>query len=142
MIPITPEITLRKDEIGFEFIRSPGPGGQNVNKTSTGVKLRFNVKDSTSLPGRVKERLIGLAGKRATRAGILIIEAHRFRSQDRNRKDAIARLTTLIKKAAKEPVRRIPTGPSTSAKVKRLEEKLLRSGVKSLRKSVKDDEDS
>ena len=142
MIHITSEITLRKDEISFEFIRSPGPGGQNVNKTSTGVKLRFNVNESVSLTDRVKKRLIALAGKRITRTGILIIEAHRFRSQDRNRKDAISRLTILIKKAALEPVRRIPTGPSSSAKVKRIREKIHRSSVKSLRRPVKNNGDS
>lgn len=133
VIPITPEIALEDGELRFEFIRASGPGGQKVNKSSTAVQLRFDVLHSPGLPEEVRSRLIGIAGRRLSEEGILVIEAKRFRSQDRNRQDAVDRLTALIRQAARKPRRRRPTRPSTAARERRVRKKKQRSAIKQQR---------
>ncbi|MBE9606725.1 aminoacyl-tRNA hydrolase [Acetobacteraceae bacterium H6797] len=125
---------IPEEELRETFIRASGPGGQNVNKLSTAVELRFDVRASPSLSERVRERLIALAGSRMTLEGVLIIRADRFRTQDRNRQDARERLQALVAEAAKPPppVRR-PTKPSRGAKERRLTGKAVRSGIKKMR---------
>ena len=134
-IQITPTIALDLDELEFHFVRSPGPGGQKVNKVATTAQLRFDVAHSPSLPNSLRNRLLELAGRRATAAGILILEARRFRSQERNRADAVARLVRLVRLAAQPPKVRRATQPRASAKRLRLEEKRKRGEVKRLRRS-------
>lgn len=136
MIQITPTIAIKEDELHFAFIRSSGPGGQNVNKVSTAVQLRFDAAHSLSLPDDTRQRLIRLAGRRMTEGGFLIIDARRFRSQEKNREDALGRLVTLIRKATEKPKPRRETKPSLSVKKRRLDTKHQRSEVKRLRKSV------
>ena len=133
MIDITPTLRLDEKELSFDFIRSSGPGGQNVNKVSTAVQLRFDAANSPTLPSDVKQRLINLAGKRMTEDGILLIEAKRFRSQEKNRLDAIQRLVTLIQKAAEPPKQRKPTRPSLTAKAARVGAKKKRGELKRTR---------
>jgi ribosome-associated protein len=135
MIPVTDEIALDEREIEESFVRASGPGGQNVNKVSSAVQLRFNVAASPSLPGPVRARLRGLAGRRLTQDGVLVITAQRFRSQDQNRQDALERLITLIRQAAVRPTPRRKTRPTLASKRRRLEAKGRRSEVKSLRGS-------
>ena len=132
-IPITPRIGIDAGEIGFTFVRSSGPGGQNVNKLSTAVQLRFDVRGCASLPDPVRHRLERLAGRRLTQDGVLVIAAQRFRSQERNRQDALDRLIALIREAAVAPVIRRPTQPTQGARRRRLEQKGQRSDIKSLR---------
>ena len=139
MIFITPTISIDESELKLEFIRSSGPGGQNVNKVSTAVQLRFDAINSPSLPVDVRQRLISLAKGRITENGILIIEARRFRTQGANRQDAIERLIELIRKAAEKPLIRYQTRPTLASKKRRLETKHLRSATKQLR-SRKPDE--
>ena len=134
MIKIAPGIEINEGEIQFEFIRASGPGGQKVNKVATAVQLRFNAASSPSLPDEVRHRLIRLAGKRMTEDGVLVIHARRFRSQDRNRRDAIDRLIALIRKASVQPKSRIKTKPSKASKERRLEAKRRRSKTKSIRR--------
>jgi ribosome-associated protein len=136
MLVVTPDIAIDEREIHEEFVRSSGPGGQNVNKVATAVKLRFNVAKSPSLPQPVRERLVRLAGKKITRDGVLIIDARRFRTQERNRKDAIERLLQLIRRAARKPKPRFKTKPSLASREKRLEKKRRRSTVKHRRQPV------
>ena len=136
MIYITDEISISETELKEEFIRSSGPGGQNVNKVSTAVQLRFNVDHSLSLPGYVKSRLRKLAGKKMTEDGILIIYSQEYRTQNRNREEALKRLVLLIKKATEKPRRRIKTKLPKVQKEKRLQEKKYRSKIKTLRKRV------
>ncbi len=133
MIDITPTLRLDEKELSFDFIRSSGPGGQNVNKVSTAVQLRFDAANSPTLPSDVKQRLINLAGKRMTEDGILLIEAKRFRSQEKNRLDAIQRLVTLIQKAAEPPKQRKATRPSLTAKAARVGAKKKRGELKRTR---------
>ena len=133
MIEITPELSLDENELAFTFIRASGPGGQNVNKVSSAVQMRFDARASPSLTNAVSIRLQKLAGARLTLDGVIVITASRFRAQERNRADAIERLTGLIAKAAIEPVKRRPTRPTKAAKERRLEGKARRAGVKSMR---------
>jgi ribosome-associated protein len=120
-------------ELDWRFVRSSGPGGQNVNKVATAVELRFDVAGSRTLPDEIKARLKRLAGRRLSADGILVIDAQRFRSQARNRQDALERLTALLEKAAQRPARRIKTAPSAAARERRLEEKRRRGSTKRLR---------
>jgi len=126
-------ITIPDSELSFSFVRSSGPGGQNVNKVATAAQLRFDVRNSHSLTAEVKERLARLAGTRMTQDGMLVIEAKRYRTQEQNRADALLRLAGLIEKATHRPRVRHATRPSLSARVKRLETKKKRGAVKKLR---------
>ena len=137
MIPITPHLALADNEIQLKFIRASGPGGQNVNKVATAVQLRFDLGHSRSLPADVRARLLALAGNRVSSNNVLIIDARRFRTQERNRQDAIARLVALIRKAAETPKLRRKTKPTHASKKRRLEAKLRRSDAKRGRGTVR-----
>ena len=133
MIRITDHIAIGEEELSESFIRASGPGGQNVNKLSTAVQLRFDVRHSPSLTHEVRARLERLSGKRLTRDGVLVITAQRHRTQERNRADALERLVELIQAAAVRPIRRVATKPTLGSKVRRLEGKKRRSGIKAMR---------
>lgn len=135
MIEITGTISLDPREIEESFIRSPGPGGQNVNKVATAVQLRFDLRASPSLPEAVRARAERLAGRRLTKDGVVVITAARFRSQERNREDALARLVALLREAARPPVPRKATRPSAGAKRRRLDDKTRRGAIKRLRRT-------
>ncbi|MDX1460660.1 MAG: alternative ribosome rescue aminoacyl-tRNA hydrolase ArfB [Xanthomonadales bacterium] len=137
MDPETLVRQLPETEIEMKAVRASGPGGQNVNKVSSAIHLRFDVKAS-SLPEAVKQRLLSLRDRRITRDGVVVIKAQRFRDQEKNRQDALARLATLIRKALDRPIRRIPTKPSRAAKRKRVDAKTRRGEVKRLRGRIKD----
>lgn len=140
MIEINDQIHLDDSELDFSFVHSSGPGGQNVNKVATAVQLRFDVRGSPNLPEAVKVRLEQIAGGRITTEGVLVIDARRYRSQERNREDAIDRLVDLICKAAETPNPRKKTRPTRASQMKRLEGKKKRGEVKKMRKSVGFDE--
>jgi ribosome-associated protein len=123
-----------RKEIEISFIHASGPGGQNVNKVATAVKLRFDIRNTLAIDEETRERLVKLAGKKVSAEGILIIEAKRYRSQEKNRVDAEARLFALIDKASLPPVTRKPTKPTVSSKVERLEKKKQRGQTKKRRK--------
>ena len=130
---IAPGLAIDESEIAFAFLRASGPGGQNVNKVETAVQLRFDVRHSPSLDDYVKRRLEKLAGSRLTQGGVLILSAQRFRSQERNREDALDRLRQLVIKAALRPKRRVTTRPTLASKKRRVDMKVKRGETKRLR---------
>jgi ribosome-associated protein len=134
MIEITKQIFIDESELQFEFIRASGPGGQNVNKVSSSVQLRFDVLNSRSLPNDVRERLQKLAGNRITSDGVLIIEAKQHRTQEQNRQAAIERLAELVRRAAVPPKPRRPTRPTAASQRRRLDTKRQHSEIKRLRR--------
>jgi ribosome-associated protein len=133
MIEIAPGVTLEDDELEFTFIRASGPGGQNVNKVSSAVQMRFDARRSPSLSNDVSIRLQKLAGSKLTLDGVIVITANRFRTQEMNRKDATERLAELIAKAAVAPVKRRATKPTKASKERRLDSKARRSTIKGMR---------
>jgi len=135
MLRVTAHIAIDEREIEEQFVRASGPGGQNVNKLSTAVQLRFDARHSPSLPNDVRLRLERLAGSRLTRDGVLVIIAQRHRTQARNRQDALERLLDLIRRAAVAPVKRRPTRPTKASRERRIEGKKRRAGIKRLRRA-------
>ena len=134
MIRINKNISLKESELTFKFIRSSGPGGQNVNKVATAVQLRFDITSTKSLTDDVKTRLKSIAGRKVTKDGVLIIEANRYRTQEKNRQDAIARFTALIDKSSHRKKSRIKTNPSLASNQKRIESKKRLSEKKKMRR--------
>ena len=139
-LEVTRSIRIDERELLEQFVRAPGPGGQNVNKVATAVQLRFDVAASPSLSDAVRERLARLAGRRLTGDGVLVIDAHRFRTRERNREDARARLVELLRRAAEPPRPRKPTRPTRASQERRLAGKRERAGTKRARRSVTSDE--
>jgi ribosome-associated protein len=135
MLEINETISIDDRELEERFIRASGPGGQNVNKVSTAVELRFDVVRSESLPEPVRERLLRLAGRRATDEGVIVIRAERHRTQERNREDARTRLAELVREALYVPKKRVATKPSRASKARRVDSKVKRGNVKKLRRS-------
>jgi ribosome-associated protein len=135
MIRITDQISIEESELEESFVRSSGPGGQNVNKLSTAVQLRFDVRHSPSLPNDVAVRLMRLAGKRMTKDGVLVIIAQNHRTQERNRAEARDRLAALIQQAAVAPIKRKATKPTKAARERRIESKKHRASIKGLRRA-------
>jgi ribosome-associated protein len=141
LIPINNTIYIDEKEIEESFSRASGPGGQNVNKVSSAVQLRFDIDNSLSLPEDVRQRLKILAGRRLTKDGFLVIESSRFRTQEQNRKDALDRLVSLIRQAARKPKIRRRTRPTVASRLRRLQEKQRRSRLKKLRRPPGNQED-
>lgn len=141
MIYVTDAIRLAEHELEFHYVASAGPGGQNVNRVATAAHLRFDAANSPSLPDDVKRRLRSVAGRRLTPSGTLVIKAQRYRSQERNRDDAVERLTSLLRRAAEPTNSRRPTRPSQAAEARRLDEKRRRGGVKKTRAPAPDEDD-
>lgn len=140
MIEVTPAIVLADSELAWKQVRASGPGGQHVNKTSTAIELRFDVRNSPALPEDVKARLEALAGSRLTQDGVLILFAQGSRSQEMNRQEALERLVELIRRATEKPKPRKATKPTYSSKLKRLEGKTKRATVKSMRGKPRGDD--
>lgn len=130
MIPVTDRIALDEADLDFSFVQSSGPGGQNVNKVATMAVLRFDLLNAAGIPWEVKVRAARLAGSKVTQAGEIVIQAQRFRSQERNRADAIERLVAILAEAAVPPKRRIATRPTRASQVRRVEAKARRGTVK------------
>ena len=133
MSEITPTLTIPDVELQFDYVRASGPGGQNVNKVATAVQLRFDILRSPSLSDEVRQRLVKLGGSRVTGDGVLVIDARRYRSQEKNRLDATRRLAALIQKALEKPKLRRATRPGITAKAARLADKKKRSQTKRIR---------
>ena len=136
---VNDRISLADDEVSEQFVRSPGPGGQNVNKLATAVQLRFDARGSKALPEDVRTRLFELAGTRATKHGEIVIDAHRFRTRERNREDALERLVWLVRRAAVVAKPRKTTQPSRASKRRRMEDKRRRSQLKLARQRLDQD---
>lgn len=128
------------NELEFHFVRASGPGGQNVNKVSSAVELRFDVVHSPSLPQAVRSRMIELYGSRITKRGMIVIEAGRFRTQERNRQDALARLADMLRAASHRPKQRVPTRPSRAARAQRIAGKQVRGKLKQMRRRPSGDD--
>ena len=141
MVAVTPEIQLQDDELQWDFVRASGPGGQNVNKVATAVQLRFDAAHSPSLPEDVRARLLRLAGNRLTADGQIVIDARRYRSQLRNRDEALRQLVDLIRRAAIPPKVRRKTKPTVASQAERRARKAQRSRIKALRRPVRGDEE-
>lgn len=141
MLVINDDISISDDELRFSFIRAGGPGGQNVNKVSSAVQLRFDVRHTEALPEPVRVRLVRLAGSRVTKDGVIVLTANRHRTQEANRRDAVARLRAMVLQALVQPKKRVATKPSWAAKQRRLEKKTRRSALKRLRdKKIRHDD--
>lgn len=138
-LQVSPALSIDEAELTERFVLASGPGGQNVNKVSTAVELRFDVRASPSLPDAVKVRLMRIAGSRMTQDGVLVISAQRFRSQQRNREDATERLFEMIREAETPPKRRRATRPTLGSQKRRLESKGVRSGTKAMRRRPEHD---
>jgi len=141
MIRVRRGIVIDDSEITWEFIRSSGPGGQNVNKVATAVRLRFDIRRSVSLPAEVRDRLLRLAGKRVGQSGVLTILARRYRTQEANRRDALRRLAALVELASERPKKRRRTKPSAASHEQRLEGKRLRARTKDKRRAIRSTEE-
>ncbi len=136
MIQVTKNISIAEDEIEEHFIRAPGPGGQNVNKVESAVQIRFDAAASPNLPEEILPRLRRLAGRRMTGAGVILLTARKYRSQERNRQDGLQRILELIQKASVRPRTRKPTKPSGAARRRRMERKKKRGDIKKTRGKV------
>ncbi len=141
MIEVTPSLFIDENDVRLEFIHSSGPGGQNVNKVATGVQLRYNLAASQTLPEDVRLRLACIAHNRINKDGVLIIDARRFRTQDQNREDALARLVALVLKAAEKPKPRKKTKPTAASQAERVEAKKHRGAIKRARRITASDLD-